>query len=137
MLALGPAAAQLSLGFQQLLCSGEFGSSSLASERPFLPAPLDTEEQHKKNPLKGLGSVQSVGGMFLSKHCPLVLLQTLLEMEEQTLGVQGRQHEIPISWLSGYVCSHHPLGLCWATATLARQAPLCPDGVAGAAPILP
>lgn len=50
-------------------CSGEFGISSLGSERPFHPAPCDTQVQHKKSLLEG--SLQSVGEMLLSKHFPL------------------------------------------------------------------
>lgn len=109
MLGLGPAAAQISLGFQHLLCSGGFGSSSLGSERPFHPAPRDTQEQHKKNPLE-VSALRSLVEMFLSEHFPLLLLQALLEMEEETLGVEGSQHEMHTSWLSGYECSQSLLG---------------------------
>lgn len=99
MLGLGPAAALLSLGSQHLPALGSLGAA-LGSERPFHAAPL-THKCSTKRTLGRVCSAQPVGEMFLLKHFPLVFLQTLLEMEEEILGVQGSQHEIHISWLSG------------------------------------
>lgn len=53
MLGLGPAAAQLSLGFQHLPALGNLGAA-LGSERPFHAAPLTHKCSTKRTPWKGL-----------------------------------------------------------------------------------
>ena len=88
MLGFGPITAKISLVFQHLPCFVEFESSFLSAEWPFHPAPLKqnySRGAQERIHRKGLRFAQSMVEMFLSKHFTLVLMQTLLEMEEEAL----------------------------------------------------